>query len=740
MLPHLLIGIFYFAFCKTTNNIVIMKIDLHCHTKKTKQGDPETRNVSASTFSSVLSKNRVDIVAITNHNYFDKNEYDSFKDASQPFDIQVWPGVELDVSVDGESGHILIISNPADIINFDNIVNNLLIGFSPDDFVIDYKKLLKAIEPLDVILIAHYALLKEHGFSDKAIQAIKEIINNNDVPVLLEPSSLKSVGIMEANGLDSMIGSDVKDWSKYPFSKVPSLKMPIKDFRTFKLLLRKDRNVVDSFINQKGKETITISPFLDEGDATSLTIDVYNDVNVIFGGKATGKSKIISAIYDHYCSEGKNNLIAYYRANNTIEKYNEITKTTPSDDLFKESGFFDCKEEIACIKAFKPCDIVTSSKFYKGMKSVNAKGKISRFGFFKARFSYIEDSSLYQAALNDYSLAKDAYSKLAGISRTDYVDKRLLEETLNAILRIEKAILGTAKRRWIDNQTNRLVDWTISKMKDIGKIKSGETALPSNTGLCQFYSRLKELKNATKTVFAELSKKHASNYNLIGLLPDGKEIYLCLEKYIDPKEKGVEANKIKFLSRVVNITALRQFKTAIDSLNSSVFTSEVTSKVATVIEKSININSLKDCFYINSFIVKKNQNGYEPYNPSDGEKSMLQIYHVFSDDSKELYILDEPELSVGHNYINSIIVPKIRELSKLDKTIIISTHDANIAVRTLPLNTIYREYKKTYVGNLFIDELKNISDGSVYSWTEKSLDYLEGGENAFNERGDSYGI
>lgn len=57
-----------------------MRIDLHCHTKKTKQGDAETRNVSVDKFVETLSKNEVQFVAITNHNEFDKNQYEQFRD------------------------------------------------------------------------------------------------------------------------------------------------------------------------------------------------------------------------------------------------------------------------------------------------------------------------------------------------------------------------------------------------------------------------------------------------------------------------------------------------------------------------------------------------------------------------------------------------------------------------------------------------------------------------------------
>ena len=52
---------------------------------------------------------------------------------------------------------------------------------------------------------------------------------------------------------------------------------------------------------------------------------------------------------------------------------------------------------------------------------------------------------------------------------------------------------------------------------------------------------------------------------------------------------------------------------------------------------------------------------------------------------KERIFLDEPERSLGNEYINDVIVPLIKERARAGKKVFISTHDANIAVRTLPL-------------------------------------------------------
>ena len=69
-----------------------MKIDIHIHTKRIKSGDAETREIEPNAFCDIISKTDVKICAITNHNHFDKSQYDSILEQSQS-SFQTWPGV-----------------------------------------------------------------------------------------------------------------------------------------------------------------------------------------------------------------------------------------------------------------------------------------------------------------------------------------------------------------------------------------------------------------------------------------------------------------------------------------------------------------------------------------------------------------------------------------------------------------------------------------------------------------------
>ena len=63
----------------------IMRIDLHCHTKKVKTGDAYTRNVTKDKFFQKVIEAEVKIIAITNHNQFDYMQYKEFKDVTEGY-------------------------------------------------------------------------------------------------------------------------------------------------------------------------------------------------------------------------------------------------------------------------------------------------------------------------------------------------------------------------------------------------------------------------------------------------------------------------------------------------------------------------------------------------------------------------------------------------------------------------------------------------------------------------------
>ena len=102
---------------------------------------------------------------------------------------------------------------------------------------------------------------------------------------------------------------------------------------------------------------------------------------------------------------------------------------------------------------------------------------------------------------------------------------------------------------------------------------------------------------------------------------------------------------------------------------------------------------------------------------------------------------------MGNYYVSSYLIPKIKGLRDRGKTIIISTHNANIAINTLPSQTVFCNYDVEqdmpvfYVGNMYSNTLTNpTNQQDKLRWETVALKYLEGSEEMFTNRRDIYGI
>ena len=161
-----------------------MKIDLHCHTKKTKSGDAITRNVSCEKFISQIQNAGVSIVAITNHNCFDYEQYVEFNNVAKNQGIQIWPGIELDVKGDQSKGHCIIIANPQYAFEFSEKCKDAIKDTHPDLFEMNIHSIVKTFYEFDITVIAHYGW-KKPSLSDYDLEQLKNDLSGKK-PLFLE--------------------------------------------------------------------------------------------------------------------------------------------------------------------------------------------------------------------------------------------------------------------------------------------------------------------------------------------------------------------------------------------------------------------------------------------------------------------------------------------------------------------------------------------------------------------------
>ncbi len=711
-----------------------MKIDIHVHTKKTKQGDAITREITAKRFHEIISSTEVKIVSITNHNVFDLAQYEEFVDVVSD-DFQIWPGVELDILEDDRRGHLLVIVAPVHAQKLEDAIASVTEDRTPDHFTISIDDVIDKFDHLNPLYIAHYKQ-KKPDLTEKDIEKIVSKTQNKS-RALKEATNAISVGIFLSHGHSSIYGSDVQNWDKYQLysNRLPDLRLPVESFEQFCLLLNKDNAAINTLLDKKHPEAITIKPFK-EDEPFSLT--VYDDINVFFGAKGTGKSDILTAIAKYYANKG----ISARKFESGSEKINDVFDLNGRKlqvDL-KDFDISYCNKEIDFIRKSQEENVTSLSK-YRQFFSESLTNK-------KANKIIIKDFSKenLQTINREFSEINNAYGKFidfkAYLETDNSVVKILKSEKLEKLLESINDILEDLNSgrfdKFLDHKSAYLFNNLIDKIKEEISRKTGTPAKPSETGFHEYALNRIKIEMAVKTVLDNINKEISLAEEYVGSLDEKGDLYCKADiKIQDGSISDGDFNPLKKVKK----TPQKEFARIIKMIKSEVNTHKLFEKIAefNAIDEIDSIPTILELLIFNKyFTINNNQ-----YNPSTGESSMILLHKELNED-KDVYVLDEPEKSLGNEYINNVIVPLIKEKAKSGKKIFIATHDANIAVRTLPYNSIYRYHGRegydTYVGNPFSNYLININnEQDKKDWKEISMRTLEGGRDAFGERGQIYG-
>ncbi len=705
-----------------------MKIDLHCHTLKVKKGESDKRNIDKENFVKKIMNAGVEIVGITNHNIFDREQYNQFVNEAKG-SFQIWPGIELDVENDyDESGHLIIISNPRNVNSFSAIINKLTANSNPDEFSINIKSLIKEFEGEDVIYIAH-SVGKSKSLSENIVKELEMNIKES-YRLFLEPSNYKTLSVMSDNGFRAIMGSDIKNWDKYSEVQFPELKLKIDSFDKFILLAKKDVATINTLLENKEKKDLNIEITLSNSRKERLKLPIYNDVNVIFGAKGTGKTCILDGIYQKYLNEGIE--CSKYAAKDVDTTMANMLKINDEERNLGKFNIENLQKNMENIKNWKDINPVPIKNYIDYMKTKDNNQNKKRLKITSLKKINNNSTKKYKVTLNKYNKMEEIISGYKEIDLKKYIEKEEIEELNKINNKIKGNLFRELKDEYIQYKAKELTNHCIIKIKEKADIYSSSKSIPDSTGFLDFAKNRIKLRQYTNELLQCFELEEIKETSKIGDLDNGKQVYLkTINKMFQKNDTGFKYGKTaKKLTVIVNI--LKNInKSYCKNINMEI------EKFSSVIKEENII--LKDFVGIKKLFV--NQFGI-PYEPSDGEKIMLLLHKsLFA--SKEVYILDEPERSLGNTFINDIVVPRINELAKQRKTVIIATHNANIAVRTLPFMSILKEYEngiyKTYIGNPFTNELININnEKDKRQWREESIKILEGGKEAFYDREDVY--
>ena len=511
-------------------------IDLHCHTIAAKTGDAPTRAVTPELFAEQLSAAGVEIAAVTNHNLFDITQYRNLVSASRGI-AQVWPGVELDVTRDKEHWHMIVVCDPNEAEVFSTELARLVGGKKPDDVKLDFDSVWETFLPIGALFISHSH--KSPGISDTEMEKIIANAGDEKWRLFFEPANLLSVGIMANHGLNMIIGSDVHDWNSYSQSYCAErqcvLRLDIESFSQFCLLAQRDEAVVETLLGSKGPTIMHASPH----SSVHFDLPIYQDINVIFGQKGTGKTEIIKSIYKEYQRQGTN-----------CSKYFGGQKTSDFDELLATSGMkrdpsmfrrSNCENEIKAIAGWTDETPTAIEKYLMSHTTRDNHKKKCRFRLSEAQDLPVPSSTDYERAKEDSRIIEEflpQYSERILCSYLSADDAEELEKLLRAL---SAGALKKKTELYIDTESARMTNTALEAIKSLIDRKSDTLSKPGKCGLYSFVLKRIKLLSLVNSVLENLSPKTIEQSDYLGKLEDKGTLELVSQWRYLTQDKGSKA-------------------------------------------------------------------------------------------------------------------------------------------------------------------------------------------------------
>ncbi|MGT2637749.1 hypothetical protein ACVRWL_08255 [Streptococcus ratti] len=719
------------------------KIDLHIHTQACKQGDGKKRRISPEDFVKKMKENNVEVCSITNHNKFDIEEFNQIQSIDN--ELTIFPGMEIDVDFpDNQHRHVIVVVSPDKKEQFDTVFDEPSRDY--DSFKIDYKEFISKVKIFsnsEIIVIPHFYLKdKDRGVTVEEAERLRDDLEG--YIVILEPKSLQAMGIINSHNDLALFGSDVKDWSKYDEIVLPEIKYKVDTFAKFYKLAENPSLFIKSMLEDTKSYSVLQSDAPQDYKELTQSVEIFEDINIIFGEKGSGKTIFVKNYIfptlknlgkDVFLHEGKDYKIEYQTiidelGNKVVideELIGEISDVIESILNYSELNKYDGLQKIVDFRSSELKN-KNAARIYKRDARVSAS-------------AYSED---IQSVL---SKTKSSFKKIDDVIKINNETKRIKieeqSELNNRLNSLKKDILTNSKEQIQQAFSNKGIINSIDSIKESIKKQTGTDSGPTHLGFAELVrKRLNRIKNNERllSMFQEVEEEQV---NKLGVLPQKGEVKLKTEIKVLTEDEtyrsdsGFDRNGI--VSRRALIKKFNHFNMGWDFHNiNAYFNAE---------EKQTDIDDFvsKIIKRFNTVVLIDNNGGQKGYSPSEGEQAILSISAILENNQHDFYIFDEIERGLGNYYISSYLIPKIKELRDRGKTIIISTHNANIAINTLPSQTIYCDYDFAndlpvfYVGNMYSNQLINANSKSL-KWEDIALKHLEGSEEMFTNRRDIYGI
>lgn len=677
------------------------KCDFHIHTVPTISDAVFV--FSMDVLKGYVNRMALDVIAITNHNLFDMGNYMAIKEALSP-NVDVLPGIEVNL----EGGHILVISNQddAEVFDFNNKCEAVKERITDANDTLNIGEFRLIFPNLNkYVLIPHY---------DKSPQLPKDVINSlGEFIVAGEVTSVKKFLYMQKDIHEALTPvlfsdfrcSDTVDESKYPVR------------HTYLDVNEVSVNALNICLRDKAKVTLT------ESDGNKLFC-VFSDgqmlstgLNIMYGRRSTGKTwtlNQIAAIFGERAKYIKQFELQNFGKDYTSEQFETDQKARLEgivNNFF--SPFKDVVEDVAQMPTLLSDDTEVDSY----LKALIKRSEMENIRDVYSNSTLYDEIPYSVGGTNQLrSVVNAVITLLESTQYQDLITAHILADNLRALLKVLierlRAIEFSIKCRNLSNDI----------LNDVKSALQMQTALPAIPDI-DFY---------------EISKRQIKRESFDRIVNDIKRDRVIYQEKMHRFRIILSTRVFDNASDVKAGQGIGQ--SLVDAYSNY---NNPLSYLKKLIDLGIDTSKLHRLFVGVQYNIL-NENGYKV---SGGEQSEFTFLQKIKDArTKDILLIDEPESSFDNMFLKKDINNFLKGISE-EMPVVISTHNNTIGGSISPDYILYTEkvieegeakYKR-YSGYATDTSLKTV-DGEEIENYQITIDSLEAGEEAYQERNTLYGI
>jgi hypothetical protein len=673
------------------------KLDLHIHTVKTVSD--HDFNFSITSLIKYIEKCHIDGIAITNHNMFDISQFREISEALEGI-ATVLPGIEINLG-DNSFGHMICITERDDVEDFWGRCVEIENRIPDRNSKVTYNDLIAIYPDMSKYLWIPHVDKKPH-IDKNVIQKMRESILCGEV------GSVKKFiySYKDENSLIPVYFSDLRPTDELVEYPARQTYFNIDDVSV--------KAIKKSLLN---RSSVSLTEEEGVGEFYALpNLPLSTGLNVVMGSRSSGKTHTLNKI----CAQNDN--VKYIKQFALIE-------TDPSKEKRRFSENVACKRSSFADEYLEP--FKNAVEMVKDISLENDEREISDYIVSLVKYAKESDRADMFSRCALYNERPFPARKMENIknlinSVENLLDARELEDIIetyidrNSLVKLHSALIHKYKKDKEKSLKEKYVNNIVKKIKSALKCRSAAT----NISDVDFYKcQMNRVKVEKFNKLATLMKKE----KIINSYDVGDFSVRIVRKPFE------SAGELKTFSGRQNV----HFREIMPIYKSNSFA---------YLQRLKEMGNIAASDYYKYFasIECKVLNKYG-FDVSGGERAEFNLLQEIDDaNNYEMLLIDEIESSFDNIFLKENVNHIIKEISK-KMPVVLVTHNNTVGASIKPDFIVYTQRNiknnevsyELYYGRPSSRFLKTFNGKEICN-IKATLDCLEAGEDAYNERNRNY--